>query len=98
MTGPSASPPRRPAPEPADGNVMRVVAIGAALWVVALVVAVAAHERLEDSGRGDWVWVCLAGVFLGAVGIRNVRRRRKELRGTAAGADPTAGAMGPNNL
>jgi peptidoglycan/LPS O-acetylase OafA/YrhL len=59
---------------------VRIVALGTALWLVALVVALVFHDRLADHGNGDWVWVALAGVFLGFVGLRHVRRRQRALR------------------
>jgi peptidoglycan/LPS O-acetylase OafA/YrhL len=65
---------------------VRVVALGTALWLVALVAALAFHDRLDDHGNSDWVWVALAGVFLGFVGLRHVRRRQRALR-----ADPPRG-------
>jgi peptidoglycan/LPS O-acetylase OafA/YrhL len=74
------SPPRRPDPEPMETDDVRIVAVGTALWLVALVAAVVFHGRLADHGNGDWVWVALAGVFLGFVGLRHVRRRQRALR------------------
>jgi hypothetical protein len=59
---------------------VRVVALGTALWLVALVAALVFHGRLAAHDNGDWVWVALAGVFLGFVGLRHVRRRQRALR------------------
>lgn len=56
---------------------MRVVALGTALWLVALIAALVFHDRLAEHDNGDWVWVALAGVFLGFVGLRHVRRHRR---------------------
>lgn len=70
-------PPRRPDPEPLETDDVRVVAVGTALWLLALVAALAFRGRLADDGNGDWVWVALAGLFLGLVGLRYVRRRRR---------------------
>ena len=58
---------------------VRVVALGTALWLVALITALVFHDRLAEHDNGDWVWVALAGVFLGFVGLRYVRRRRRGL-------------------
>lgn len=85
--------PRRPDPEPLATDDVRVIVVGTVLWAVALVLAVALHGRLEDSGRDKWVWVAAAGLGLGLVGIRYVRRRRAALR---AGSDPSARPTGPN--
>ena len=68
--------PSRPAPEPVETDDVRVVALGTGLWAIGLVVALVFREQLVEDGRGDWVWVLAAGVFLGLVGIRHVRRRR----------------------
>jgi len=56
---------------------VRVVALGTVLWVIALVATLVFHDRLADQGNDDWVWIALAGVFLGFVGLRHVRRRRR---------------------
>jgi hypothetical protein len=61
-----------------------VVAIGTALWAVALALTLVLHERLSDAGNGDWVWVAAAGLFLGVIGLLHVRRRAARLRAGAA--------------
>ena len=66
---------------------MLVVTVGTALWAVGLVATLVLHDRLSEHGNGDWVWIMAAGLFLGLVGIRHVRRRRTALR--AAQTDPT---------
>jgi hypothetical protein len=71
-----------------------VVTVGTALWAVGLVVTLVLHDRLSEHGNGDWVWIMAAGLFLGLVGIRYVRRRRTALR--AAQSDPSH-ADGPPN-
>jgi hypothetical protein len=71
-----------------------VVTVGTALWAVGLVVTLVLHDRLSEHGNGDWVWIMAAGLFLGLVGIRYVRRRRAALR--AAQSDPSQ-ADGPPN-
>ena len=58
-----------------------IVTLGTVLWALALIAALVLRDRLDDQGRGDWVWVAAAGVFLGLVGIRQVRRRRADRRG-----------------
>ncbi|MDX6235170.1 MAG: hypothetical protein QOH68_4337 [Nocardioidaceae bacterium] len=88
-------PERRLAPEPVASDEVRVVAVGTVLFAIGLVVTVVLHERLEDDGRGDWVWIMACGVLLGLIGIRTVRRRRGSLR-TDATNDPSTGEPGPN--
>ena len=73
---------------------VRVVAVGTALFAIGLVLTVVLHGRLEDDGRGDWVWVAAAGFFLGVVGLRHLRRRRRAA-GTTSPGDP-AGPVAPS--
>ena len=74
------SPPRRPDPEPLETDDVRIVAIGTALWALALLATIVFHDQLADHGDADWVWTALAGTFLGLPGLRYVRRRRQALR------------------
>ena len=79
--------PRRPAPEPLATSDVAAVAVGTALWAIALVLTLVLHDRLADDGRGDWVWIAAAGVFLGLIGLWHVRRRAARLR--SPGVRPT---------
>lgn len=88
-------PDHRPAPEPMETDEVRVVAAGTVLFAIGLVLTVVLHGRLEDDGRGDWVWIMACGVLLGLIGLRTVRRRRVTLR-TDAANDPSSGEPGPN--
>ena len=76
MRAPRRGLPRRPDPEPLEANNVRVVAVGVALWTVALVLTLVFHNRLSDKGNGDWVWIALAGFFLGLLAMPMVNRRR----------------------
>lgn len=58
-----------------------IVTLGTVLWALSLVAALALRDRLDDQGRDSWVWVAAAGLFLGLVGLRQVRRRRAARRG-----------------
>jgi hypothetical protein len=71
-----------------------VVTVGTAPWAVGLVVTLVLHDRLSEHGNGDWVWIMAAGLFLGLVGIRHVRRRRTALR--AAQTDRSQADGDPN--
>lgn len=75
---------RRPDPEPLETNDVVLVTAGAVLWAVVLVVLVVLSRRSDDEALDRWVWVAAAGTFLGAVGVRYVRRRRAA---RATGAD-----------
>lgn len=68
--------PRRPDPAPIETHDLTVVTLGTVLWAAGLLAALVLRDRLGDDGRADWVWILAAGVFLGLVGIRHVRRRR----------------------
>jgi len=88
-------PERRPAPEPIATDEVRVVAVGTLLFAIGLVLTLVFHDRLEDDGRGDWVWIMACGVLLGLIGLRTVRRRRDAL-GQTQTDDPSAREPGPN--
>ncbi len=79
---------------------MLVVTVGTALWAIGLVLALALRGRLDDHGNGAWVWVMAAGVFLGLVGLRHVRRRRAALAPAqpvpTAPVDPSVATGDPN--
>jgi hypothetical protein len=56
-----------------DDRIAVLAGIGA--WVVALVVCLVDRERLVAGGDGWWVWVCVAGIALGVVGLAHVHRQ-----------------------
>lgn len=66
-------------PAPIDPNGTVVVSVGTALWLVALVVALALHSRLQAAGHLWWIGACAAGFALGLVGMGYCRRRRTRL-------------------
>jgi hypothetical protein len=57
-------------------NDARVVAIGTALWAVALVLSLLFRARLRDDGHLWWIATSGCGFGLGLVGLRYTRRRR----------------------
>jgi fatty acid desaturase len=66
---------RRPDPEPLETDDVRIVAVGTALWAIALVVLVVA--RLAGAGvHGWWLAMCASGAALGLLGVRYCQRRR----------------------
>jgi hypothetical protein len=100
------APPRRPDPEPLETDDVRAVTVGTVAWGVLLVVLLAAYGRLDDDGRGSWVWIAAAGFGLGLVGVRHVRRRRAAMSraattagdqdlGDAGAGDRTPGGTSP---
>jgi hypothetical protein len=69
--------PRRVAP--LDVDAVRTVQVGTALWAVALVVTVLLRDQLTDDGREWWIWMCVAGLVLGLIGVVITTRRRARL-------------------
>lgn len=53
----------------------RIIEIGLALWVVALLTTLLV-PALHEGDRSWWPWACVAGFVLGAVGLLYVRRGR----------------------
>jgi hypothetical protein len=70
---PSAPP---PTVTPVDTDGVRTVAVGTALWALALVLLLPFRGRLEEAGNGWWLWTCVAGTGLGLLGLEYTRRRR----------------------
>ena len=61
--------PAKQAPPPLRVDTARVVLIGAALWVVALVVLLFLGDRVDRM----WTWTCVAGIALAGVGLGVMR-------------------------
>lgn len=66
---------------PVKIDVLRVLEIGTACWVVALVLTLVIPS-LHGDGRDWWPWTCVSAIVGGAVGWAYVRRGR----GNAAAA------------
>jgi hypothetical protein len=60
-------------------DAVRTVQVGTALWAVALVVTVLLRDQLTDDGREWWIWMCVAGLVLGLIGVVITTRRRARL-------------------
>lgn len=86
---------RRPDPEPLRTDDRRTVLVGTVIWAVLLVAAVVLRGRLEESGRGWWVWTPVVAIALGLYGLRYIRLRdeRAERRAAAGGAGPVDGPV-----
>jgi hypothetical protein len=80
-----------------EADAVPVIVIGTVTWgavlVALLVLRLLGHR---PGAQDDWVWIAVAGVGLGLVGVRTVRRRRWALRREAL-ADPSTEA-GSNHL
>lgn len=66
--------------EPLDVDGVRTVAVGTGLWLLAFVMLLPFYGRLEDAGRLEWLWTCVAGFGLGVLGWDYCRRRRRASR------------------
>lgn len=64
---------------PLDVTGVRTVAVGAGLWLGALVALLPFYSSLQEQGRGWWLWTCGAGFGLGLIGLEYCRRRRHRL-------------------
>ena len=61
---------------------LRIIEVGLAVWVVALVVTLVV-PALHEGDRDWWPWTCVAGFVLGAMGWTYVRRGRGNARDAA---------------
>jgi dolichyl-phosphate-mannose--protein O-mannosyl transferase len=68
---------RRPDPPPLRTDDRTVVLAGTLVWAVLLAVALLARTSLQEQGRGWWVWTCVTGIVLGAVGLTYVHSRNR---------------------
>lgn len=66
--------------EPYDVDGVATVALGTLAWTVAFVVLLSLRDRLVAAGASWWLWTCLVGVLLGALGVLLCRRRRVAVR------------------
>jgi uncharacterized membrane protein len=61
--------------QPLDVSGIPSVIVGIVVWAVALVAVLVFRGDLEDDGRGWWLWVTVAGLALGVIGLVYCRRR-----------------------
>ena len=66
--------PRHPDPPPLETDDVKVVAVGTALWAVALVVLVVLALAGAEV-HAWWLWMCVTGIVLGLIGVRYASRR-----------------------
>jgi len=61
--------------EPLEVNGITAVTLGTVIWSVATLIMVLMRYKLEASGRGNWIAIGVAGIFLGLLGMRYTKRR-----------------------
>jgi hypothetical protein len=80
---PAAAGPTTPGQiEPLHVPMLRIIEVGLAAWVVALVVTLVV-PALHEGDRDWWPWTCVAGFVLGCLGWAYVRRGRGNARDAA---------------
>ncbi|HEX2497792.1 MAG TPA: DUF2530 domain-containing protein [Actinomycetes bacterium] len=62
-----------------DVDGVAATTIGTVVWAAAFLIMLPFRSDLEANGRGDWLWICLAGVVGGLFGIVYCRRRRASM-------------------
>lgn len=68
--------------EPLRVPMLRIIEVGMAVWLVALVVTLVV-PALHEGERDWWPWACVAGFVLGGIGWAYVRRGRGNARDAA---------------
>jgi hypothetical protein len=68
--------------EPLHVPMLRIIEVGIAVWVLALVVTLVV-PALHEGDRDWWPWACVAGIVLGGIGWAYVRRGRGNARDAA---------------
>jgi len=79
--------------EPLDVDGVRTVEVGTGAFLLAFLGLLPFYGRLADEGRAWVLWMCLAGMGLGLIGVEYCRRRRRlrrELDVPAVPEDPGA--------
>lgn len=71
---------RREAPAPVETDVATAVAVGTALWAVALLGLLPFWGWLSSTDRLWWLGVCAVGIALGLAGLPYSRRRQAAAR------------------
>ena len=68
-------PPSKHELKPLEVNGITAVTLGTIIWSVATLIMVLMRDQLEAAGRGNWIAIGVAGIFLGLLGIRYTKRR-----------------------
>ncbi|MBT2518742.1 DUF2530 domain-containing protein [Agromyces sp. ISL-38] len=74
---------RRPDPAPARTDARTALAVGTAVWLVALIVSVVLQAQLDAAGLGWFTAASIAGVVAGLLGLTVVFLVRRRVRRSA---------------
>jgi hypothetical protein len=72
--------------EPLDVPMVPFVAAGLAVWVIVGLGMVIMRGPLTRAGHGSWLWICLAGVLTGTLGLVAMVRHDAGRSGTRTAA------------
>lgn len=73
--------------EPLDVDGVRTVQVGTGLFLLGFLGLLPFYGRLEEADRTWLLWMCLAGVGLGLLGVEYCKRRRRYRAARDAGDD-----------
>jgi hypothetical protein len=68
-------PPSKHELKPLEVNGITAVTLGTIIWSIATLIMVLMRDQLEATGRGNWIAIGVAGIFLGLLGMRYTKRR-----------------------
>lgn len=68
---------RLPDPAPVLTDDRKALLVGAGVWVLALSAMLVFLDPLRDAGNGWWLWMCVAGIVIGLLGLVNVHLRHE---------------------
>ena len=71
---------RLPDPEPVATDDRKALLVGTVAWLLALAGLVLFIDPLREVGNGWWLWVAIAGIALGLLGLVNVHLRHERER------------------
>lgn len=66
---------RRPDPTPVETDDRKAMIVGLVAWMVALAAVLLAGPILGVDVEPVWLWMCVAGLVLGAFGLLYAHRR-----------------------
>lgn len=60
---------RREDPPPLKTDDRKAFLVGTVLWAIGLIVVIVMQPALAESGQAWWLWACVAGLVVGALGL-----------------------------